>query len=308
MRLVSMGPRFTIRAPNPSLLRRLISIFAVGLAGLGCQGPLENYPPPVGGCPVDSGTCNPGGGGAMMGTGGSSVTTTTGTGGSIDQPGTVVSIASPLFASGGVVEFTGPATIEDLPSVGGSHTATYGTPLGAGGSSGAGGGVSTPSFDLVNVPAGPSWLLVQDLSNGAAGIFSTFSAYTLPVVPSVTLPVLDQSVLTNIASNLPNLATHGGVSTAAAHVVLMVTQNNAPAAGISVTGGAGGGEVVYDVGPGTFSEMTTATSTGGTIIIFNAGLQGPDTITLTNASTNTNYSVPVETGQGVVTLVSLDLG
>jgi hypothetical protein len=160
---------------------------------------------------------------------------------------------------------------------------------------------------LVNVPVGVSWLLVQDLSNGAAGIYSTFSAATLPVVPSLTLPVVDQSVLTSIASNLPNLTLQGGVSPLAAHVVLTLTQNDAPAAGISLTGGAGGGEVVYDIGPGTFSETATATGSGGTIIVFNAGLQGPDTITLTNAATMASYTVPVETGHGVVTLVSLDL-
>jgi hypothetical protein len=287
------------------LISTLGAIVAVGVAGLGCQGPLENYPP-ASGCPVTSNACTPGGGG-VMGTGGSITTTSTGTGGSSDQPGTVGRITSSEFTSETLVQFTGTATIEDLPSVGGTFTATYGTALGAGGSPGAGGSAASTSFDLVNVPDGPSWLLVQDLSNGAAGIYSTFSQYTLPVVPSLTLPVVNQSVLTSIASDLPNLTAHGGVSTLAAHVVLVVTRNTAPAEGISVTGGAGGGEVVYDIGPGNYSETATATGSGGTIIVFNAALQGPDTITLTNASTMTSYSVPVETGQGVVTLVPVDL-
>lgn len=287
----------------------LAALFTVGLAGLDCQGTLTDYPP-AGGCPVDSGVCSPGGGG-VMGAGGASTSTGTGAGGSINQPGTVGSVTSPVFPSGALTVFSGLATIVDLPSVGVTHTAPYAPALGAGGSPGslgAGGSPTGPnSFDLTGVPAGLSWLLVQDLSNGASGIYSTYSLATLPVVPSITLPVVEQLVLTNIASNLPSVQAHNGVSPLAAQVVLVLTHANAPFAGVTVTGGSGGAEIAYDIGPGTYSDSATTTGSGGTIILFNAALQGAAAITLQNTTTMTSYSIGVQTGPGIVTLLYADL-
>jgi hypothetical protein len=288
---------------------RLVStraaLLAVGFAGLGCEGALKDYPA-VSGCPVASRTCSPSGG-KGMGAGGSGTTTSTGTSGSVNQSGSVFSIVSSSFVTTAQSPFPGPATIVALPSVGGKFTVPYPTPpLGAGGSPGAGGGASSDTFDLVNVPQGPAWFLVQDTTNGVSGIDSTFSLMTLPSGSLMLLPVVPQQLLLSIAESLTNLPSQGGVSPLAAQVVLVLTLNGAPYQGVSLTGGAGSTEVAYDVGPGVYSDTTTTTEGGGTIIVFNSGLSGPQTISLRNQMTMTAYSVPVYLGPGAVTLAFAD--
>ena len=175
--------------------------------------------------------------------------------------------------------------------------ATYGGNGAGGGSSGGG-----STFDLTNLPAkGGAWILVQDTSNGNAGILSTFSFMSLPEASQVTLPVLAQGLLTNIGSNLPSVLI-GGVSPLAAQVVLVVQHLGAPYQGLAVSGGAGSAHVVYDTGAGSYSDTAAATGAAGTIILFNAALTGLQNIRLTDTATMAVYTVGVQTGTGAATL------
>jgi hypothetical protein len=287
------------------LVSTLGALFAVGFTGLGCQGPLENYPPLTSGCPVGSNTCSPGGG-AVMGAGGSPTTTTTGAGGAINQSGTVVLVTLPSFvlSSPPLVYMQG-ATINVLPSGGGEFNTSYPTALGTGGSLGAGGGATSDTFELTNIRGGAAWFWVQDTTNGATGIYSTYSwANNLPVLPSITLPVVQQQMLMNIASDLPSVGTNSPVAGATA--VLMLTLNNLPYSGVSVNSNVGDAKIAYDVGPGTYSDSATATGSGGTIILFNSGLSGPQSINLLDTTTMAASSIAVYMGQGSVTLASAD--
>jgi hypothetical protein len=272
---------------------------AWGFFALGCLPAIPDYPPPppcntnLGLCPMSAVA---GGGVGPTGTGGGGVGGSTnvsvgGSGGSSPLVGNVDLITSPAFDNNAMTPFTGMANIVDYPTVGGSFTASY-----AGGSSGS-------TFAFTSLPEGASWFIVQDLTNGGSGIFSTLSTTTLPVATTLTLPVIDSGMMQNIASNLPSIAV-SGVSTLASHVVLLVSQAGSPYPGVSMTGTTGGATVVYDTGSGVYTDSGTATGIAGTIILFNSGLSGMVTLTLTN-STMMTAQVVVDTAQGAVTLASV---
>jgi len=105
----------------------------------------------------------------------------------------------------------------------------------------------------------------------------------------------------------PAIAQTGGLNTAASHVVLQLTQNGTPYAGLTVTSGSGSAVVAYDTGGCSYGG-TTSTGTGGTIILFNSGLSGPVTITVMDTTTMQTFPLPtLLTAQGAVTLATAAL-
>jgi hypothetical protein len=266
---------------------------------IGCGDKLTTYPPPKG-CNMDAGPCPMSSGagigsGAGTGTGGG--TTTTGSGGEVPLgtlTGTVVRMLDPTFVSANGPKITSLASIVIQPATGPQIVAPYG-------------GTNGTTFTATNVPAGLAWVEVRDESQGGAGIWSTITALTMPQISSVTLPVVDEGTLTNLASNLPNVGAKGPLSTQASHVVLMFRFNGTPYKGLQVTGGTNGAVIVYDTGPGNYSDQTMATGTAGTVILFDSGLTGPATISLTDPTMMKTYQVTAMTAQGAVTLAAFDL-
>ena len=203
-------------------------------------------------------------------------------------------INAPTFQDTGTA-YSGTANIVALPPAGGTISAMFT------GGSGA-------TFDLMEVPAGESWILVQDKSGGAAGIMSTYSGpWGTPSPAQITLPALVSQLLANVSSDFQSPLI-GGVSPLAAQVVLVVTRGGAPYQGVTVSGGAGSAQVAYDIGPGSYSDTTTATSTGGTIILFNVGPPGTTTVNLTDTATMTAlHPVTVPTAAQAATLFFVDM-
>jgi hypothetical protein len=98
------------------------------------------------------------------------------------------------------------------------------------------------------------------------------------------------------------------VSPQAAQIVLVLTHGGAPYQGVSVSGGVGSAQVAYDIGPGSYSDTTTATSTGGTILLFNVGTTGTTTVNLTDTATMTAlHPVTVPTAAQAATLFFVDM-
>jgi hypothetical protein len=280
-------------------LSRLGAVLAVaGAVALGCADKIPDYPP-IQGC--TSGPCKSSGAGigsgagtGTAGTGGG--TTTTGSGGQValgTLTGSVHRMVDPAFAMMGPTTVTTPATIVIQPASGPQITALYG-------------GSNGTTFTASNVPAGLAWVEVQDQSGGGAMIWNTISPVIMPQIAPIVLPAVDQGTMTNVVSNLPSVQAKG-VSTFASHVVLMLQFNGAPYKGLQVTNGAGGAIVIYDTGPGSYSDSNTATGIAGTIILFDSSLTGPATITLTDPTLMKSYMVTVMTATGAVTLASFDL-
>jgi hypothetical protein len=166
------------------------------------------------------------------------------------------------------------------------------------------GGMGPSTFDLKSVPNGKAWVAVVDQS--MSGVWSTVSPLSLPQITAVALPVIDQSVVTSIASSLPTVQAKG-VSQSLAHVVLLLQHAGAPYKGVTVSGGTGGGLVAYDLGPGTYSDTATATGAAGTVLLFDTNLSSYATITITDPALSKSWPVTVLTGAGTITLASFDL-
>ncbi len=256
---------------------------------LGCSSSAPDFPPGTDKCNPDAGYCSP------LSMGGAGTTITTGTGGAAptsDLMGTVHRITSASFADTGAA-YAGPANIAVYPAEGSEINVSYG-------------GAAGTTFDAKNVAAGKAWLFVQDQTMGASSVWSTVSSVSVPQITSVTLPVVDQSLVTTLASKLSSVQAKG-VSSSAAHVVLLITHAGAPYQGVQVSGGAGGAIVVYDTGTGTYSDTATATGSAGTVILFDANLSGAATITLADPAKAKSWPVSVLTGTGAFTMASFDL-
>jgi hypothetical protein len=264
------------------------------LAAAGCEPAIPNYPY-AGDCEVEAGVCgvhSGGGVGAAPADGGTTGTGMGGASGASELQGSVSLITSECFTAG--TTFTGAASIVVQPAAGSPITVGVG-------------GTNPMTFDIMGVPSSSAWILVQDTSMGGAGIFSTYTYWTLPEPPGIAVPVIDSGMFTSIANGLPSLAQTGGISTQAAHVVMQITHAGAGVAGIAATGGFGAATVVYDTGGCAYDDQATKTGAGGTIILFNAGLSGATNITLTNTATSQAFSVPVFAGAGIVSLVAVAL-
>jgi hypothetical protein len=265
--------------------------------GVGCGGGIPNYPLLIDPCD-DGGECKPASGAGVGvgvgGSGGSSTSTSTSTSSTGGAPatstlmGTVHRITANTFEDTGA-SFTSSATIQVYPSAGNEQSASYG------GSSGA-------SFTVKDLASGTAWLAVVD----ASGVWSTVSSVTAPQISSVTIPVIDDALVTSVAATLPSVQAKG-VSATASHVVLFVTKSGAPASGISVSGTPGGAIVAYDTGSGTYSDTATATGSAGVVLLFDATLGGMTSITLEETGSQSTWKVPIFTGSGVVTVASASL-
>lgn len=274
-------------------MRFVLPLLMVAVCLPACMADKERYPAP----PDCEGTlCNgttPGGntvggkdGGTEGGAGGAATMP-------IDQTGTVHLITSQSLNIGPTTSYTGAASIRALSLVDGtSSTAPYG-------------GVSGTTFDFKGISSGSTWFLVEDTSGGAGGIISTFSFADLPVLPSISVPVIDLGVLQNIASSLPSVA-GSGVSTLGAQVVLFISKAGASYAGAKITGGSGGAQIAYDFGSG-YSDSANATGPAGTVILFNAALAGKSNITITDTANMQAYNIEVQAGPNTATLAAYEL-
>jgi hypothetical protein len=267
---------------------RASTIFGGAIAALvlGCS-TVPDYPLLMEDCTRnDAGACLPplptGLGGA---TSGASSSGTGGAGAGVEVKGTVALVSSPSFDLKTATPYQGTANIVGA-GAGGVVTAPYGGPAG-------------PKFDLAGVSPGPGWLLVNDTS-GSSTVLSTWSRVALPSAGPVTLPLIDQATIAQIAAASPSIK--GGLSPTAAQVIVQVTKGGAPLAGVTTTGGTGGAVLVYDTGPGTYSATATATGSGGTILLFNAQLSGESTITLKDGASMATYQVPVHAAPGAATM------
>lgn len=264
------------------------TIAVAAIAGLGCKSEDEGFgaPPPcaagqsckptiVGGGSSGSGGSGAGGSGAGGGVSGS-------------LAGNVGVIATETFDA--LTLFNGKATILGDKAGGGQVSADYTG--------------SATGFDLEGLVDGARWLLVQDVTMGGAGIFSTYSPTIVPGT-AVTLPVIDSQLMTKIASTLPIT----GINATAAQIILLVRHKGKPFGGVSIQGAGPGGSIAYDTGPGTFSGITTATGSAGVILSLNtpAGAQGKVTITLVDsmAITYPLGQIPVAAGAATFYPVSL---
>src|SRR5262249_40103346 len=149
------------------------------------------------------------------------------------------------------------------------------------------------------VAAGKAWIVVNDASMGASGVWSTVSSISVPQISSITVPVVDQALVTSIAGSLPSVAAKG-VSTKSAHVVLLLQHAGAPYKGAQVSGATGGAVVAYDSGPGTYSDTATATGAAGTVLLFDTSLSGMTSVTITDPALNKSWPVPLLTGAGAI--------
>jgi hypothetical protein len=269
------------------------SLAATGVL-IGCTSSVPDYPLLKDPCMLlDGGWCPPSGIGGNGTT--SSTATAMGTGGGVassDLTGTVHRIVSPNFADTGMA-FSGAATISVYPAVGSQIDVPYG------GSAGS-------TFDAKGVGAGEAWLFVKDQTVGTAGVWSTVSSVSVPQITPVALPVVDQALITTLAGSLPTVKARG-VSTSAAHVVFLIQHAGAPYQGVMVTAGAGGATIVYDTAPGAYSDTATATGAAGTAILFDAGLSGMVSVTLTDPAQGKSWPVSVLAGAGAITLAPEDL-
>jgi hypothetical protein len=277
------------------------------VAFVGCGDGVPDYPRLMSSCAPDAGWCPPPGTGAapatVSATGGPTSTTSStssssaaassssGSGATSDLSGTVHRIVATDFSDTMAMPYAGPAKIALYSMMGAEIDTTYG-------------GMGGPSFDAKSVPSGKSWIAVQD--QGSQSVWSTVSALDLPQITSVAVPVIDQTVITNIVATLPTVQAKG-VSPTLAHVVLLLQHAGAPYKGVKVSSGTGSGVVVYDTGPGTYSDAATATGAAGTVLLFDTTLSSYATITITDPALSKSWPVTVLAGGGLVTLASFDL-
>jgi hypothetical protein len=278
-------------------LALLLGLGFVVAAGCGEDGP--NYPPLENDCSQSERcvTTVAGAGSDSSGGGGDAGTAGGGAGSTTEVTGSVDLIASNAFVDTGTA-FSGAATIIVNPSGGSSLSAAYG------GTSGL------TTFDLPGVPTGNVWFFVEDASNGASGILSTYQRVGLPVSGPVTLEVVSLQTLTNVGSQIPSVATVG-ISPLAPQIILILQHEGAPYQGVTVSGGvvsSGTTIVAYDQGPGVYSDQgSNMTQSAGTIILFNANLSAYGNITLTDTATSTQLPVSVQYGAGAATLATFSL-
>jgi hypothetical protein len=237
---------------------------------------------------VVAGGSNPTGGGGNGGSSGSGA----GGGAQANVTGTVQEYVDSGFTALGSTLFSKPALVTALPSM---VTSTYDSANNA-----------STQFDLMNVPSGPTWFLVQDQPVGSANVYPTLSYSTVPAA-ALALPLIAQEDFNQVASAVAGV---GGVTPGTAQVVLILYNSNGTMlySGVSVTGGSGNGTIAYDTGvSGTYSSLATSTGAAGTVILFNAALNGLTPITLLDTATMTPFSLSVWTNPNAVTLLVTSL-
>jgi hypothetical protein len=128
-------------------------------------------------------------------------------------------------------------------------------------------------------------------------VFPTYSVQNVGTA-KLQLPLLDKQILTSIGLDA-GLA----LSTLDAQIVIQVSRGGKPLKGISATS-LGAGEIVYDLGPASYSKTDGATGDRGVIVLINMSATA---LTLTDTATNTTYHPVVRPDPGTATLLSLEL-
>ena len=282
---------FRARFLRPSVTT--LSVLASWIAGrAGCEtGDSNTNPRPL--CPPDAGTdcVGPTGGGSNSSGGGS--TGSSGQGGSSgtnDVTGNVGVLSEVSFSQ--VSPYIGASTIITTSNAGMSIDTPYGE--------------MKTSFTLLDVRTGPTWFYVQDQTVGATGIFSTHSVVNVPVSGSVTLPVVDRSVMQSIAGMLPSPIVIDGTRGV---MVLKIVRNGQPLSGVSLTTPLPGSTTVYDAGVGLYSNQVQQTGPAGVILAFN--VDGPSSaqlidLTLTDVNQQ-SFFVQVRYQAGSATFAGFEL-
>jgi hypothetical protein len=129
-------------------------------------------------------------------------------------------------------------------------------------------GQLSPTFMMTDVAAGDRWFFVRDDSAGASGIYSTYSFRRLPDPATISLAVIDTQVLADIGTTLPVAV---AVDSGKAQVILKFSRNGLPLSGVTLgTDLSTLADIAYDEGSGgVYSNQTTATGSGGTILLLN---------------------------------------
>lgn len=269
-----------------------------GVLFAGCAQDYERFPekPPckqgdhcsgAAGIPgVGAGPGGAGGTGGLGGAGGSGGALPEGT----DVTGSLSVVVTTSFDQ--LEPYAGQATITAPSAQGADVSAPFG-------------GAAGSTFSLKGVATGVQWFFVKDETGGATQVFSTWSPVLLPSAQAISLPVIDLDTMTSIATSLPTV---GSLSGTAAQIVLKVTRDDLPLAGVAVTSGAGGATLAYDTGPGIYSDAATATGTGGAMILFNTSpsASGKRTITLTDDAMRAFVvEVPVTAGAATIAVYEL---
>jgi hypothetical protein len=162
------------------------------------------------------------------------------------------------------------------------------------------------AFTLNGVLAGDQWLFVQDDTAGGAGVFSTFSLQPLSSPAKLVVPALDRAVIETIAQDDPSSPL---IDPARAQILLALTQDSAPASGVSITSGAATALVIYDEGAGIYSSQAEATGSAGVILLINAAApSGGGAFTIQGADAAGNlFQVTVPTAPGAATIGQIEI-
>lgn len=152
------------------------------------------------------------------------------------------------------------------------------------------------TFSIDNVSIGENWFRVLPMDT-TDSVFPTYSVQNVGAA-KLQLPLLDKQILTSIGLDA-GLA----LSTLDAQIVIQVSRGGKPLKGIKAES-LGAGEIVYDLGPASYSKQDGATGDRGVIVLIN---MSATSITLTDTATMTTYHPVVRPDPGTATLLGLEL-
>lgn len=152
------------------------------------------------------------------------------------------------------------------------------------------------TFSIDNVSTGENWFRVLPMDS-TDSVFPTYSVQNVGTA-KLQLPLLDKQILTSIGLDA-GLA----LSTLDAQIVVQVSRGGKPLKGIKAKS-LGAGEIVYDLGPASYSKQDGVTGDRGVIVLIN---MSATSITLTDTATNTSYHPVVRPDPGTATLLGLEL-
>ena len=152
------------------------------------------------------------------------------------------------------------------------------------------------TFSITDVSVGERWFRVLPMDTTDT-VFPTYSVQNVGAA-KLQLPLLDKQILASIGLDA-GLA----LSTLDAQIVIEVSRGGKPLKGIKAAS-LGAGEVVYDLGPASYSKQDGATGDRGVIVLIN---MSATSITLTDTATMTTYHPVVRPDPGTATLLGLEL-
>jgi hypothetical protein len=152
------------------------------------------------------------------------------------------------------------------------------------------------TFSIDNVSTGENWFRVLPMDS-TDSVFPTYSVQNVGNA-KLQLPLLDKQILASIGLDA-GLA----LSTLDAQIVIQVSRGGKPLKGISAES-LGAGEIIYDLGPASYSKQDGVTGDRGVIVLIN---MSATSITLTDTVTKTTYHPVVRPDPGTATLLGLEL-